>query len=159
MDKKGIYGLDPEKYPANMGKAWLDEEVIQLLQEIKRKKSIQEIAEQHQRTVGGITSRLKQLAADYHEEGRCMEDIEKFTGLTQEQITETIQRRKVGKLIRERRAEEKSIAKNGESTSKQNTQTRITSFTVEKEPTMKDLMKLLNDINTKLAIIIKHERI
>ena len=159
MDKKGIYGLDPEKYPTNMGKAWLDDEVVQLLQGIKRKKTIQEIAEQHKRTVGGITSRLKQLAADYHEEGRPIEDIEKLTGLTKEQITETVERRRVGKMLRERRAEEKSIAKKGESTSKHNTQTRITSFTVEKEPTMKDLMQLLNDINTKLAIIIKHERI
>jgi hypothetical protein len=43
----------------NMGKPWSQEELSQLLQEIKEKKSIIDIAALHKRTQGGINSRLR----------------------------------------------------------------------------------------------------
>ena len=154
MESKRMHGLDASKYPANMGKAWHDDEVLQLLQQIKQKKTIEEIAEQHQRTVGGIKSRLRGLAADYHDEGRPIEQIVKFTGLTAEEITEVVERRRVGQLLRARRAEEKAAAKQSESGTKSYTQSRITSFT-EAEPTMKDIMTVLKDVQQKLTMILE----
>jgi hypothetical protein len=73
--------MSASEHPANMGKPWLDDEILQLLQNIRKKKPIKEIAEQHQRTVGSITSRLRGLAADYHAEGRPIEDIMRFSGM------------------------------------------------------------------------------
>ena len=94
-------GLDVSSIPANMGKTWSDDEVLQLLQNIRKKKSFEEIAVEHQRSVGGIKGRLRQLAADYHNEGRPIEQIEKFTGLTAEEINDTIERRRIGEANRE----------------------------------------------------------
>jgi hypothetical protein len=42
-----------------MGKAWKEEEIIQLLKLVQENKSISEISEIHQRTKGGIVCRLK----------------------------------------------------------------------------------------------------
>lgn len=156
MEVKRLYGLDPAKYPANIGKPWLDDEILQLLQGVRKKKSMEEIAEEHKRTVGGIKSRLRQLATEYHTEGRSMEQIQKFTGLTAEEITDAIERRRVGELLRERRAKEKAAAKQIDSVSKPQVQTSITSFT-EAEPTMKDVMGILKDIQQKLTMILERD--
>ena len=154
MESKNKYGLDPSKYPANMGKAWSDDEVLQLLQGIRKKKTMEEIAEEHGRTVGGISSRLRQIATDYHNEGRPIEQIQKFTGLTTEQIQDAIERRKVGEMLRERRAKEKAAAKQIDSVSKPQKQTSIKSFT-EAQPTIKDLMEILKDVQQKLTMILE----
>jgi hypothetical protein len=152
MESKGMYGLDAAKYPANMGKAWSDDQILQLLQGVRKKKSMEEIAEEHKRTVGGIKSRLRQLATEYHTEGRSMEQIVKFTGLTAEEITDAVERRRLGQLLRERRVKEKAAAKEPQSYR----QSRITSFT-EAEPTMKDLMGILKDIQQKLTTILERD--
>jgi len=74
-----------------MGKPWTDEEVVQLLASIKKKKSIEDIATEHQRTVGGINGQRKRLAIDYYfNDDRTIEQIGKFTGLTEEQIKDAI---------------------------------------------------------------------
>jgi len=77
---------------AMKGKKWEDDEVVKLLASVQKKKSFYQIAEEHQRTLGGITSQLKKMAYEYYEEGRNMEEIIKFTGLTQEDIDDSIKR-------------------------------------------------------------------
>ena len=77
---------------AMKGKKWEDNEVLKLLTSIQKKKSFMQIAEEHQRTVGAITSHLKKMAYEYHEEGRSIEQIMKFTGLNQEEIDDSIKR-------------------------------------------------------------------
>ena len=68
---------------------------MQLLHRVAIKKSITEIAAEHQRSTGGITSRLREIAADYHYENKMsMEDIKKFTALSEEVILDAISRRK-----------------------------------------------------------------
>jgi hypothetical protein len=81
------------KYPKRMGQHWDDSETAQLLKEIREKTVISEIARKHERTEGGITSRLKALAWEYHSEGRGLEEIMKFTGLSESEIQKTILRR------------------------------------------------------------------
>jgi hypothetical protein len=79
-----------------MGKPWTDEEVVQLLASIKKKKSIEDIAAEHQRTVGGINGQRKRLAIDYYfNDDRTIEQIGKFTGLTEEQIKDAISKQGV----------------------------------------------------------------
>ena len=92
--KQTMYGLDTSKYPARMGKAWGDEEVIKLLKSIQKKKPINEIATEHERTLGGINSKRRDIAANYwFNDKRPMEEIQKYTGLTKEEIEDTIKRR------------------------------------------------------------------
>ena len=138
---KGVYGLDMSKYPSNMGKPWLDDEVLQLLQNVRKKKAISDIAQEHGRTEGGIRGRLKQLAFDYYKEGRTIEVIEKFTGLSKEDIESTIESRKIGDIIRER----KRAAKEANAAVKQENTDKVT---------MKDLMNALKSIDEKLTMLL-----
>ena len=85
--KRAIYGLDSSKYPARMGKGWDQEEIVKLLDSIRNKKSIEEIATEHERTVGGINSRRRGIATDYYfNNNLSIDKIQKFTGLTGEEI-------------------------------------------------------------------------
>lgn len=82
--------------PSRHGLSWGSDEIQKLLQSIKRKETIEHIAAMHQRTVGGIKARLRELAAQYHfNDGRPIEEIMKFTGLSTDEILDTIQRRKI----------------------------------------------------------------
>jgi len=84
-----------DKYPSNMGKAWSNEEVMGLLKSIRAKKTHAEIAKEHQRTVGGIKAKLKQIATDYYFDNELsMDDIKKYTGLDELTISEAISKRK-----------------------------------------------------------------
>jgi hypothetical protein len=50
----------------NKGKVWYDKNITKLLDDIKDKKSREMIAKEHGRTIGGISSKLKGIAADYY---------------------------------------------------------------------------------------------
>ena len=127
--KKTMYGLDATKYPARMGQSWGDDEVIKLLTSIQKKKSIEEISEEHERTVGSINSYLRKLALDYHRnDKRPIEEIQKFTGLTRYQIEDVIQKHEVRESV----------------------------IRVKKEdPTMTEVVSLLKDIQEKLNILLE----
>ena len=89
---------DPVLYPERMGAKWDDDEVLKLLKSIRKKKSIYDIAIEHQRTTGAINSRRRKLAVDYwFNDKRPIEEIIKFTGLTREEIETAIKRRAVTK--------------------------------------------------------------
>ena len=61
MEKMNIEEVVPTG-PAAKGKRWSDEEEASLLLEIKSDVSISDIAKTHDRTYGGITSRLREIA-------------------------------------------------------------------------------------------------
>jgi len=128
---------DTSKYPANMGKPWKDDEVLKLLKFIQKKKSILEIAQEHERTEGGIRSQLRGLAADYHfNENRSIEEIQKYTGLSKEEIEDTINRRK-----NKRNIQESPVSK-----AEQAPANNIT-----------EMMIILKDIQAKLAYLIENK--
>jgi len=78
----------------NKGRRWSDEEVMGLLKSIKAKKTHDIIANEHQRTVGAIVSKLKEIAADYYfENGLSIDNIKKYTGLDEVLINDAISRR------------------------------------------------------------------
>ena len=84
----------PDKYPERMGLAWLENEEIKLLTSIREKKSIEEIAEDHKRTTSAIKCKLRAFAFDYYCENKTIEQIHKYTGLSEEEIKEVITRKK-----------------------------------------------------------------
>jgi hypothetical protein len=79
--------------PTKMGQRWTDAEEEDLLGEIKGGMCMNEIALQHQRSTGGIMSRLREIAFRFHTSGMDMISIIRITGLTELQITDTIERR------------------------------------------------------------------
>jgi len=139
--KKTLYGLDASKYPSRMGKAWRDEEVQQLLNSIQQKKSIEDIAKEHERTVGGIQSRLRELAAAYFNDKRPMKDIMRFTGLTEEEIEDTVLRRSKPKLPKQ---------------SKPNVIMKAPERVIEETMEKGDMIAVLKDIQVKVALLLKH---
>jgi len=133
---KQLMEKEPLKYPLRMGNKWDDEEVLKLLTSIKKKKTISDIAKEHERTIGGIESERRKLAADYwFNDNRPIQEISKFTGLTHEQIEETIQRRK-----------------NSNRYKKAN---NILEEPDENLSDMKEIIILLKDIQWKLSIVME----
>jgi predicted mannosyl-3-phosphoglycerate phosphatase (HAD superfamily) len=78
----------------NKGKVWYDKNITKLLDDVKDKKSREVIAKEHGRTIGGIRSKLKGLAADYYFNKKPTDEIMKITGLTAEELADAIERRR-----------------------------------------------------------------
>ena len=104
-----LIAQNPGKYPARMGLTWQESEIQQLLQNVKRGLNFEQIADEHQRTRGSITAKLRELAADYYlNDERSIEDIKKFTGLDDEIIVDAIQRRQYATKLKEEKAKVKA---------------------------------------------------
>lgn len=148
---KIIYGLDASKYPARLGQPWRDTEALKLLTSIQKKKSIETIAMEHERTVGGIRAQINRMAVDYHfNDQRPMEEIQKYTGLTKEAIEDAIRRQEVRNSIAEQKKQSnKKVSSN-------NT-TFASSDNKKDEPTMKEMFSMLKDIQQKLTILLERQ--
>lgn len=137
-EKKLMYGLDPSKYPSRLGQPWKEDEVVKLLTSIQKKKSIGEIAKEHDRTEGGINSYIRKLAVDYHiNDKRPMEEIQRFTGLSKEQIEDAIKKREFKDAVKKSKVDKKKKA------------------TEEELPTMLEIVSLLKDIQGKLNTLLE----
>lgn len=139
-ERKLIYGrLDASKYPSRMGQPWKDDEVAKLLASIQCKKSSEEIAKEHERTVGGIIAQIKKLAVDYYvNDKRSLEDIQNITGLTIEQIKLDVQKHEY---------------KAGKKSSKTDISTEHN--TTNNKVTIDELHSLMLDIQRKLDYLIE----
>ena len=127
---------------AMKGKAWSEDEVIQLLKEIQKKQTLEEIAPKHQRTVGGIRSRLREIAADYYtNDNLSIEQIMKFTGLPKEDIVDSISRRewKNSQMKETPKQESKKVQEPS---------------VIPKSDNMKEVLIILKDIQQSLKILI-----
>lgn len=93
---------------ARMGKKWEDDEVLKLLTSIQKKKSVADIAAEHERSPSAINAQRKKLAADYwFNDKKPIEYISKWTGLSKGEIEEAIERQKV----KEQSKTERAVAK------------------------------------------------
>lgn len=138
---KRLKSQNPEKnYPSNTGQKWSDEEESLLLEELNKGIDIEIIAQSHKRTIGGINSRRREIAYKLHEKDTSMEEIILKTKLNEEEITETINKRKNNPK------KSKSIAK-----------TEVKSiFSIEEEITeMKNDIKELKNTMKDLIELIK----
>ena len=117
-----------------MGQPWEEDEVIKLLASIQQNKSIEDIASDHERTVGGINSYRKKLAVEYYtNDQRPIKQIQKFTGLSQLEIEDAINRHEIreGKLSSKVKANEQKL------------------------PNISELMIIIKDIQGKLDMLIE----
>ena len=69
---------------------WTKDEEKKLLTEIKNKKSIDDIANEHYRSKGGIKARIKHIARELVEEGKSKDEILKITGLSTQEYYKAI---------------------------------------------------------------------
>ncbi len=149
MSSNGMYSSlvknNPEKYPTRMGKSWKAEEVNQLLAEVHSKKTHQEMATIHERTVGGIVSKLRSIAADYYmNQNMEVEICQQLTGLSKMEILETVAKRTE---IEERKAEKI------EKTSNKSLPTPI--IQQESNTELKEILKIVRDMQKTLNDFIE----
>jgi len=76
--------------PSAKGKRWSKEEDARLLDQVSREIPTSDIADQHNRTQGGITSRLREIACRMSSENVSLEEIKRLTTLSECQITDAI---------------------------------------------------------------------
>lgn len=82
-----------QEYPSNMGQKWSDEEETVLLEELSKNIDVEKISRNHNRTVGGIQSRCREIAYKMYLKNISMEEITKQTKLDEESVRQTIKRR------------------------------------------------------------------
>jgi hypothetical protein len=85
---------EDKEYPSNMGQKWSDEEEITLLRELNDNIDIEMIAQKHNRTIGGINSRRREIAYKMYLKKISIEEIIKQTKLDYDCIEQTIQKGK-----------------------------------------------------------------
>ena len=81
-------------YPTNLGKKWTDEEENILLQELDKNINIENIAQIHNRTIGGIRARQRTIAYNMYLKKASIEEIMIKTKLDKEQLMKIITKRR-----------------------------------------------------------------
>ena len=82
-----------KEYPSKMGQKWTDEEETLLLEELNKNMDIETISQTHNRTIGGINARLRDIAYKMYLKNISMEEIIKKTKLNPEYIRQTIEKK------------------------------------------------------------------
>ena len=89
---KIIKSQNPDKpYPSNVGKKWTDQEEILLLEELDKNININIIAQNHNRMIGGIISRQKEIAYKMYLKNYSIGEIVQKTKLDNESIKQIIE--------------------------------------------------------------------
>uniref|UniRef100_A0A6C0HY78 Uncharacterized protein n=1 Tax=viral metagenome TaxID=1070528 RepID=A0A6C0HY78_9ZZZZ len=101
---KMIKTLNPGKeYPSNLGKHWSEEEDKQLLDELSLLEELSEdvnieiIAINHDRTVGGIRSRIRHIVNNLYSKNICIEEISRVTKMNIEDVQNVINKNQQNK--------------------------------------------------------------
>jgi 5-methylcytosine-specific restriction endonuclease McrA len=91
---KNIKAKYPERnYPSALGERWSKEEDQNLLNEVKENLDVKTIANNHNRTIGGIKARIEKIAYDMHKNNANIDDIIISTKLTEKQILEIVRKK------------------------------------------------------------------
>jgi hypothetical protein len=130
--------------PARNGKVWHDDEVLQLLTGVQKKKTTQELAEKHERTPGGIHSKLRAIAADYYfDENKPLDQIAKITGLDIDTISDAIAKRQYRMDLREKKIQ-----------APVSTNVVTSYFVPEPEPKKEGMISLLTEIRNLMKEMV-----
>lgn len=96
LNRIKLFNPDVE-FPSSFGKKWSIEEESQLLDEIARNINRDQIAIIHNRTFGGISSRLREIAYKMYLQQIPIDVIINKTTLTKEEINDSINKRLAAK--------------------------------------------------------------
>ena len=112
---QNIQKLRENPETSNVGKKWSEEEINDLLNEIKNNKSLDEIAKIHKRTPSSIKSKLMSIAIKLLEKNMDINEVSKVVNLSVKSIQDYIEKYgKNEKKISEVKSETKSESKNKE---------------------------------------------
>jgi hypothetical protein len=84
---------DDIEYPSNMGQKWTNEEETLLLDELNNNEDIEVIAQKHNRTIGGINCRRKDIAYKMYLKNMSTEEIMRKTKLDYNSIKQIIEKK------------------------------------------------------------------
>jgi hypothetical protein len=84
---------EDKEYPPNMGQKWTDQEETLLLEELDKNININIIAQNHNRTLGGIICRQKEIAYKMYFKNYSIEEIIQKTKLDNEIVKQIIERK------------------------------------------------------------------
>ena len=146
----------------NMGKAWKDEELLQLLKEVQDKMPQPDIAKAHKRTVGGIVSRLRSLASDYYiNDSKPINEIMVITGLPKDDIIDAINRREYrDELKAEKIKNNKTRSKVANSIIEEDVLSKTLKPTVKTESSeLQEIIVLLKSIEKRVNTYIQEKSI
>lgn len=134
-----LKSINPEKeYPSNLGKSWTKEEEYQLLEELESNIDINIIAQNHNRTTGGIYARCQIIAYELYTNNIPIEEIMEKTKLNYESIQLIIKKKT-------KKQKEKS-PKTTESITCKNTTLEIKMDTSEMEEMKNEIKELKNTV-------------
>ena len=89
-----IKSQNPDKeYPSNLGQKWSDEEETALLDALNKNTDIEIIAQNHNRTKGGIYSRRKHIVYKMYLKNISIEEIIEKTKLDEKCIKQIIEKK------------------------------------------------------------------
>lgn len=98
---KMVQSKNPDKeYPSNLGLKWTSCEEQQLLSSIEEGLDMETIAKQHNRSLGGIQSRIRIIAYEMSLQQVPMEQIMKRTGFSLQEINTVISRKQTEKTCK-----------------------------------------------------------
>jgi len=92
---------NPNKYPSRMGLLWNESETHTLITNLKLGKSIERIADEHQRTVGSINSRRKKMIEEMYSKGKTLQEIKEATRFSIPEIDYHLNRKKLKEELTE----------------------------------------------------------
>jgi hypothetical protein len=137
---KKLKSQNPDKeYPSNIGQKWTIEEENILLEELDKNIDINLIAQAHNRTIGGIIGRQKDIAYKMHINKTPIEEIIIKTKLSQELILETIEKKE-------------TIAKKETTKSKMGS---LENEVIEMKMEINDLKNTINELIEMLKLVHK----
>lgn len=146
-----------EIYPSNRGHKWTEAEESLLLEELNNGLSLDVIAKSHGRTIGGISSRCKEIAYKMYLKEISMEEIVKQTKLDEEAVKEWIekkQNKKTKKNDKKEKAKEEKESKETKEGNGDNKSDNNNLDIIEMKNDIKDIKKsieyimdLISDLN------------
>lgn len=119
-----------------VGMRWTKEEERTLLTQLTMNMSVEDIANQHKRYVGGIAARIRKIAYDMYKQNVDITIIMDITKLTKEQIDEVIANKGV------------------ESSSNKSS---ITNQLTEINQTLKEILQVLSSSNKQISVTVDNE--
>jgi len=137
--------------PSNFGRKWTETEERQLFLELEHKMPLENIAQRHNRTPGGITSRIREIVYRLHADGASLDEIINKTKLEGGMIRDIIGKRITGNnTIRNAETENNDGNQvEGQITSHENNNTRKSNLASARKTTRIDadiLTRMENEI-------------
>lgn len=152
--KERLQKLKASPETSAIGTLWTTDEEMMLIRSVNERKDIEDIAREHRRTVGGIRSRMKEIAVRMiTKEGKTIEEVSSILLMSHQIIEEALVKRRQKESLKEKPSTKQTKCKTDtdilrnirtlvEQTSNSNVETEL--------DILKDIRSILLRIETRL---------